>query len=167
MYLDMECQVITEFIWHPLIEIEVYFTKVSTYFIIETSCIDWWLAWILKVYDWDLDYLVIPDGRSYIVVLTGYSYHFKELHCSAQCHTQMRMWIVSRGVVLILALWKVSRVLRGFLLHRSLINNSASLSNGFGEFYFSFKFGILGLLHQWSLQIAYIRGGKDSQREFL
>ncbi|GKC08505.1 hypothetical protein Tco_1000115, partial [Tanacetum coccineum] len=32
-------------------------------------------------------------------------------------------------------------------------------------FYFSFKFGISGLLHQWSLQIAYIKGGKDSQRE--
>ena len=150
----MKCQVITEFIWHPLIEIEEYFTKASTYFIIETSCIDWWLAWTLKVYDWDLDYLVIPDGRSYIVVLTGYGYHFKELHCSAQCHTQMRMWIVSRGVVLI-------------LLHRSLINNSASLSYGFGEFFFSFNFGISGLLHQWSLQIAYIRVGKDSQREFL
>nr|GEV24412.1 hypothetical protein [Tanacetum cinerariifolium] len=39
------------------------------------------------------------------------------------------------------------RVLRGFVLHRSLINNSASLSNKFGESYFIFKFGISGLLH--------------------
>jgi protein associated with RNAse G/E len=52
-------------------------------------------------YDWDLDYLVIPDVRSFIVVLTGYSYHFKESHYSAQCHSHMLMWIVSRGVVLI------------------------------------------------------------------
>ena len=59
---------------------------------------------VLKINDWDLDYLVIPDVRSYIVVLTGYNYHFKEPHCSAQCHTQMQMWIVSRGVVLALAL---------------------------------------------------------------
>ncbi|GJU47911.1 hypothetical protein Tco_1217466 [Tanacetum coccineum] len=40
------------------------------------------------------------------------------------------------------------RVLRGLLLHRSSINNSASLSNKFGGFYFIFKFGISGLLHQ-------------------
>nr|GEX89133.1 retrotransposable element Tf2 [Tanacetum cinerariifolium] len=26
------------------------------------------------------------------------SYHLKELRCSVQCHTQMRMWIVSRGI---------------------------------------------------------------------
>ena len=52
-------------------------------------------------------------------------------------------------------------------LHRSLSHISARLSHKNGEFYFSFKFGILGLLHQWSLQIAYIRVGKDSQREFL
>ncbi|GJU69529.1 hypothetical protein Tco_1255788 [Tanacetum coccineum] len=34
-------------------------------------------------------------------------------------------------------------------------------------FYFNFKFGISGLLHQWSLQIADIKGGKDSQRELM
>jgi hypothetical protein len=58
-------------------------------------------------------------------------------------------------------------VLRGFLLHHFLINNSASLRNGFGEFYFSPKLGILGLLHQWSLHIAYTRVGNDSHRESL
>ncbi|GJW96373.1 hypothetical protein Tco_0178181 [Tanacetum coccineum] len=46
------------------------------------------------------------------------------------------------------------RVLRGFLLHRSSINNSASLSNKFGESYFIFKFGISGLLHHVVTAIA-------------
>ncbi|GKB16754.1 ribonuclease H-like domain-containing protein [Tanacetum coccineum] len=46
------------------------------------------------------------------------------------------------------------RVLRGFPLHRSSINNSASLSNKFGECYFTFKFGISGLLHQVITAIA-------------
>ncbi|GJX62247.1 retrotransposon protein, putative, ty1-copia subclass [Tanacetum coccineum] len=55
----------------------------------------------------------------------------------------------------------VRRVLRGFLLHRSSINNSASLSNKFGEFYFIFKFGISGLLHQVVTAIA------DRIREML
>ncbi|GJV40518.1 hypothetical protein Tco_1418958 [Tanacetum coccineum] len=31
-------------------------------------------------------------------------YHLKELHCSAQCHTQMSLWIISRGVVLLILL---------------------------------------------------------------
>ncbi|GJX28159.1 hypothetical protein Tco_0236238 [Tanacetum coccineum] len=39
----------------------------------------------------------------------------------------------------------------------------ASLSHKNGEFYFNFKFGISGLLHQWSLQIAYKGVGKDGQ----
>ncbi|GJW77560.1 hypothetical protein Tco_0139242 [Tanacetum coccineum] len=49
---------------------------------------------------------------------------------------------------------EVTRVLRGFLLHRSSINNSASLSNKFGESYFIFKFRISGLLHQVITAIA-------------
>ncbi|GJW49895.1 hypothetical protein Tco_0091246, partial [Tanacetum coccineum] len=55
----------------------------------------------------------------------------------------------------------LGRVLRGFLLHRSSVNNSASLSNKFGEFYFIFKFGISGLLHQVVTAIA------DRIRELL
>ncbi|GJW86148.1 hypothetical protein Tco_0161488 [Tanacetum coccineum] len=31
-------------------------------------------------------------------------YHLKELHYSAQCHTQMLLWIISRGVVLLILL---------------------------------------------------------------
>ncbi|GJV69584.1 hypothetical protein Tco_1485093 [Tanacetum coccineum] len=31
-------------------------------------------------------------------------YHLKELRCSTQCHTQMSMWIISRGVVLLILL---------------------------------------------------------------
>ncbi|GJU19717.1 retrovirus-related pol polyprotein from transposon TNT 1-94 [Tanacetum coccineum] len=46
------------------------------------------------------------------------------------------------------------RVLGDFLLHRSPINNSASLSNKFGGCYFIFKFGISGLLHQVVTAIA-------------
>ncbi|GKA11197.1 hypothetical protein Tco_0690630 [Tanacetum coccineum] len=45
-------------------------------------------------------------------------------------------------------------VLRDFLLHRSSINNSASLSNKFEGCYFVFKFGISGLLHQVITAIA-------------
>ncbi|GJV87167.1 retrovirus-related pol polyprotein from transposon TNT 1-94 [Tanacetum coccineum] len=32
------------------------------------------------------------------------NYHLKELRCSTQCHTQMSMWIISRGVVLLILL---------------------------------------------------------------
>ncbi|GJU59327.1 hypothetical protein Tco_1237093 [Tanacetum coccineum] len=46
------------------------------------------------------------------------------------------------------------RVLIDLILHRSSINNSASLSNKFGGFYFIFKFGISGLLHQVITTIA-------------
>ncbi|GJY93386.1 hypothetical protein Tco_0509168 [Tanacetum coccineum] len=46
------------------------------------------------------------------------------------------------------------KVLRDFLLHRSSINSSARLSNKFRGFYFSFKFGISGLLHQVITTIA-------------
>ena len=46
------------------------------------------------------------------------------------------------------------RVLRDLILHRSSINNSASLSNKFGEFYFIVKFGISGLLHYVVTTIA-------------
>ncbi|GJT63338.1 hypothetical protein Tco_1006871 [Tanacetum coccineum] len=65
----------------------------------------------------------------------------------------MSMWIISRGVVLLILLMEY-KVLRDSLLHRSSINNSASLSNKFGGFYFSFKFGITGLLHHVITTIA-------------
>ncbi|GKB61345.1 hypothetical protein Tco_0917531, partial [Tanacetum coccineum] len=56
------------------------------------------------------------------------------------------------------------RVLIDLILHRSLINNSASLSNKFGGFYFSFKFGISGLLHHVVTAIAdRIRDNDTSQ----
>ncbi|GJX53461.1 hypothetical protein Tco_1100060 [Tanacetum coccineum] len=55
----------------------------------------------------------------------------------------MSMWIISRGVVLLILLMEY-KVLRDFLLHRSSINNSARLSNKFRGFYFSFKFDISG-----------------------
>ncbi|GJS46293.1 putative reverse transcriptase domain-containing protein [Tanacetum coccineum] len=48
----------------------------------------------------------------------------------------------------------VPRVLRDFPMHRSLINNNASLSNKFEGFYFIFKFGISSLLHHVVTAIA-------------
>nr|GEW52915.1 Gag-Pol polyprotein [Tanacetum cinerariifolium] len=60
---------------------------------------------------------------------------------------QLQMWIVSRGVALFLYFVIGYMVLRDLPLQRSSINNSASLSNEFGGFYFIFKFGISGLLH--------------------
>nr|GEV41789.1 hypothetical protein [Tanacetum cinerariifolium] len=53
------------------------------------------------------------------------------------------------------------RVLRGFLLHHSSINNSASLSNKFGKSYSIFKFGISGLVYHVVTAIA------DRIRELL
>ncbi|GJZ07928.1 hypothetical protein Tco_0542211, partial [Tanacetum coccineum] len=73
----------------------------------------------------------------------------------------MPMWIVSRGGVLLILLGLGYRVLIDLILHRSAINNSESLSNKFGEFYFIFKFGISGLLHQVVTAIA------DRIRELL
>ncbi|GJR58707.1 retrotransposon protein, putative, ty1-copia subclass [Tanacetum coccineum] len=58
------------------------------------------------------------------------------------------MWIISRGVVLLILFWLGYKVLIDLLLAPSSINNSASLSNKFGGFHFIFKFGISGLLHQ-------------------
>nr|GEU35927.1 hypothetical protein [Tanacetum cinerariifolium] len=46
------------------------------------------------------------------------------------------------------------RVLIDLILHRSSINSYARLSNKFGGFYFIFKFGISGLLHQVITTIA-------------
>ncbi|GKA41682.1 hypothetical protein Tco_0734342 [Tanacetum coccineum] len=66
----------------------------------------------------------------------------------------MSMWIISRGGVLLILLGIEYRVLIDLILHRSSINNSASLSNKFGGFYFTFKFGISGLLHQVITTIA-------------
>ncbi|GJS62510.1 retrotransposon protein, putative, ty1-copia subclass [Tanacetum coccineum] len=54
------------------------------------------------------------------------------------------------------------RVLRALLLHHSLINNTASLSNKFEGFYFSFKFSISGLLHHMVTAIADIIRGNVS-----
>ncbi|GJR62633.1 ribonuclease H-like domain-containing protein [Tanacetum coccineum] len=45
---------------------------------------------------------LIPTGK--LMVPAVYSYQFKELRCSAQCHMQMQMWIVSRGVVRLILL---------------------------------------------------------------
>nr|GEY64931.1 hypothetical protein [Tanacetum cinerariifolium] len=56
---------------------------------------------------------------------------------------------------------KVLRVLRDLIVHHSSINNSASLCNKFGGFYFIFKFGISGLLHHVVTTIA------DRIRELL
>ncbi|GKB26880.1 hypothetical protein Tco_0866281, partial [Tanacetum coccineum] len=53
------------------------------------------------------------------------------------------------------------RVLKDLILHRSSINNNASLSNKFGGFYFSFKFGISGLLLHMVTTLA------DKIRELL
>ncbi|GJY12391.1 hypothetical protein Tco_0381700 [Tanacetum coccineum] len=75
----------------------------------------------------------------------------------------MSMWIISRGVVLLILLMEY-KVLRDFLLHRSSINNSARLSNKFGGFYFSFKFDISGLLHHVITTIAYRIRDKDTSQ---
>ncbi|GJW07634.1 hypothetical protein Tco_1570057 [Tanacetum coccineum] len=60
---------------------------------------------------------------------------------------QMQMWMFKRCDT-VDTLLVGYRVLRDIILHRSSINNSASLSNKFGEFYFIVKFGVSGLLHQ-------------------
>ncbi|GJV77933.1 hypothetical protein Tco_1509517 [Tanacetum coccineum] len=75
----------------------------------------------------------------------------------------MSMWIISRGVVLLILLMEY-KVLRDFLLHRSSINNSARLSNKFRGFYFSFKFDISGLLHHVIMTIAYRIRDKDTSQ---
>ncbi|GJS35562.1 hypothetical protein Tco_0533944 [Tanacetum coccineum] len=66
----------------------------------------------------------------------------------------MSTWINSRGDVLLILLGLGYRVLIDLILHRSLINNNARLSNKFGGFYFIFKFGISGLLHHVVTTIA-------------
>nr|GEY28476.1 hypothetical protein [Tanacetum cinerariifolium] len=68
--------------------------------------------------------------------------------------TLMSIWIISRGDVLLILLGLGYSVLRDLILHRSSVNNSASLSNKFKGFYFIFMFGISGLLHQVITAIA-------------
>ncbi|GJY55783.1 hypothetical protein Tco_0454898 [Tanacetum coccineum] len=111
---------------------------------------------------WSSMYVPFPEVKGWLDEDLEY-YHLKELHYSAHCHTQMSLWIISRGVVLLILLMEY-KVLRDSLLHRSSINNSASLSNKFGGFYFSFKFGITGLLHHVIITIAErIRDNDTSQ----
>ncbi|GJS64786.1 hypothetical protein Tco_0679350 [Tanacetum coccineum] len=64
------------------------------------------------------------------------NYHLKELRCSTQCHTQMSMWIISRGVVLLILL------MLGI----------------------SFKFDISGLLPHVITTIAYRIRDKDTSQ---
>nr|GEU75889.1 putative reverse transcriptase domain-containing protein [Tanacetum cinerariifolium] len=78
----------------------------------------------------------------------------EELSCSTQYHMEMSMWIISRGGVLPILLGLGYKVVIDLILHRSSINNSASLSNKFRGFYFFFKFGISGLLHHVVTTIA-------------
>ncbi|GKA88817.1 hypothetical protein Tco_0810629 [Tanacetum coccineum] len=66
---------------------------------------------------------------------------------------QMQMWMFKRCGTFETFLVEYM-VLRDLILHHSLINNSASLSNKFGESYFIFKFGISGLLQQVVTAIA-------------
>ncbi|GJU83665.1 putative reverse transcriptase domain-containing protein, partial [Tanacetum coccineum] len=76
----------------------------------------------------------------------------------------MSMWIISRGVVLLILLMEY-KVLRDFLLHRSSINNSARLSNKFGGFYFSFKFDTIRVSsHHVIMTIAYRIREKDTSQ---
>ncbi|GJW64871.1 hypothetical protein Tco_0116755 [Tanacetum coccineum] len=56
------------------------------------------------------------------------------------------------------------KVLRDILLHCSSINSGVRLSNKFGGFYFSFKFGISGLLHQVITTIADRIRDKDTSQ---
>ncbi|GJW89149.1 hypothetical protein Tco_0164489 [Tanacetum coccineum] len=65
---------------------------------------------------------ILSSNQGWVVA----NYHLKELRCSTQCHTQMSMWIISRGVVLLI------------LLMLSI----------------SFKFGISGLLQHVVTAIA-------------
>nr|GEU67590.1 hypothetical protein [Tanacetum cinerariifolium] len=74
----------------------------------------------------------------------------------------IKTWIISlfhdiRSYIVVLTVGY--RVLIDLILHGSSINNSARLSNKFEGFFFIFKFGISGLLHQVITTIAYrIRG---------
>ncbi|GKB84814.1 hypothetical protein Tco_0957086 [Tanacetum coccineum] len=64
-----------------------------------------------------------------------------------------------------LARYKIGyRILIDLIFHRSSINNSASLSNKFGGFYFIFKFGISGLLHHVVTAIADRIRGTDKSK---
>ncbi|GJV66344.1 hypothetical protein Tco_1477172 [Tanacetum coccineum] len=46
---------------------------------------------------------IFPEVKGWLDEDLEY-YHLKELHYSAQCHTQMSLWIISRGVVLLILL---------------------------------------------------------------
>nr|GEV31380.1 UBN2 domain-containing protein [Tanacetum cinerariifolium] len=72
-------------------------------------------------------------------------------------------------IVVMMLSWAVRyRVLIDLILHRSSINNSVGLRNKFGGFYFIFKFGISGLLHQVVITIAdIIRGCENNPKTKL
>ncbi|GJV27654.1 hypothetical protein Tco_1384102 [Tanacetum coccineum] len=82
--------VTTELIGYHQFEIEVGFHESVFLFYLEVGKSGWMVE--------DLD-----------------NYHLKELRCSTQCHTQKKMWVVSRGVVLLMPLSLVYRVLRDLL----------------------------------------------------
>nr|GEX64085.1 hypothetical protein [Tanacetum cinerariifolium] len=104
-----------------------------------------------------------PKPTPFTQRITRFKYHRRaKLHRNIKRHTRMSVWIISRGDVLLIPLGLGYRVLIDLILHRSSINNSARLSNKFGGFYFIFKFGISGLLHQVITALAdRIRGGSS------
>ncbi|GKA17490.1 retrovirus-related pol polyprotein from transposon TNT 1-94, partial [Tanacetum coccineum] len=120
--------------------------------------------WYLKDTSFNLTAFAVVDhaGCQYIRRSTSRSAQFlgeklvswssKKHKCTAISTTESKYISLSGCCAQIL--WMRSQVLRGLLLHRSSINNSASLSNKFGGFYFSFKFGISDLLHQVIIEIA-------------
>nr|GEW17095.1 hypothetical protein [Tanacetum cinerariifolium] len=86
------------------------FTKASTYFIILTS------LYFLTVSPFnDDDFLTVSPFNDD---------HLTELHYIAQCHTQIQMWIVSRGVVRLILLigYKVLRDSKSVELSAPLFN---------------------------------------------
>ncbi|GJR79268.1 ribonuclease H-like domain-containing protein [Tanacetum coccineum] len=89
---------------------------------------------------WLQTWLTLSLEGSYIVRLNG--------------HTQEDDVDIFKRVVTSYTFLVGYRVLIDLILHRSSINNNASLSNKFRGFYFIFKFGISGLLHQVITTIA-------------
>ena len=142
------------------LRLKLTFTMEWSYFILKSRLVGCMtfndILLVIKIQWRRLGYLVI--WVILLLYLPQNNYHFK-------CHNSFGVVGIQEVMYFLYSLvgWLKSIEYLGIWwwmnsLHRSLSHISASLSHKIGEFYFSFKFGILGFLHQWSLPNSLHKG---------
>ena len=94
----------------PYLRMKLTFTKAWSLIILKSGLFGWMTF---------NDNLLVIKNLSWRLGLSSYqqsgwifedlvNYHFKELRCSTQCHTQMALWIITRDVNVSYSVWVLS-----------------------------------------------------------